>query len=122
MFLWFGRLLALVAIMLPHVPFCILLSETTAAQAQPEPSTKKLCPCCSGHQEESSNPENKTPIHDCPAQLPCHYCTSFNFAPSPQVAFPIGDNLAFEPVISRGFVRFVDGYPSIVERPPRPAC
>jgi hypothetical protein len=119
--LWAGRLLALIAIMLPHVPFCVILSGTAPAQGQVAKSGKKTCPCCCGGESESAPdyPADKAPGPDCPAKIPCHYCASFNFIVPQHFPLAVSDALAAEPVFLFATARFVDGFPEGVERPPR---
>jgi hypothetical protein len=122
LYLWAGRLLALVAIMLPHVPFCVILSATAPAQVKAETSgKKKCCCCCCGGESESPpiNQDGKSPSQDCPAKIPCHYCASFSFIAPQYFLLALSDALISEPVVLLAMVRFVDGFPEGVERPPR---
>jgi hypothetical protein len=120
-----GRILALVAIMLPHVPFCVLFTWTPSTAAQTETPSKQLCPCCAGGNEDQSppsTPQDGTPSPDCPAKLPCHYCASFNFTVPSLSPLLAAETVVFQGVTRTGLAHDVEGFPQGVERPPRLAC
>jgi hypothetical protein len=121
--LYLARVLALVAIMLPHVPWCVFLARSEGASTQRASLATKLCPCCCCCAEGSpETSEERTPPHDCPAKIPCHYCSTFPItAPAPFMV-PFLEAVVLEAVILAGPARFTLGYPESIDRPPRQRC